>query len=105
MDNIEATFELAIDTHQTGWAPMDDKLINMALFVERLEKECLPTFRSLRAQSVSTQNGDRTALDGIVAQKEYKSFLLFLGGMRGKGNQQLILWARVHKMADIFQGW
>ena len=57
------------------------------------------------AQSASTQNGDRTALDGIIAQKEYKSFLLFLYGLRGKDNHRLILWARVHTKADIFQGW
>ena len=105
MDNTEAAFELAIDTHQTGWGPMDEVLINMALFVDCFKKECLPTFQSLRAQSVSTQNGDRTALDGIVAQKEYKSFLLFLYGLRRKDNHWLILGARVHTMADIFQGW
>ena len=70
VDDIEAAFELAIDNRQTRWAPMDEVLINMALFVDHFEKECLPTFRSLCAQSVSPQNGDRTALDGIVAQKE-----------------------------------
>ena len=104
MDDIEAAFEITIYTHHAWWEPTDDKLINMALFVERFEKECLPTFRSLRAQSVSTQNGDRTALAVIVAQKEYKSFLLFLYGLRRKDNHQLILWARLHTMADIFQG-
>ena len=103
--NIEAAFELAIDNHQAGWAPTDEVLINMAPFDERFKKECPLTFRSLRAQSVSTQNRNRTDLARIVARKEYESFFLFLGGVRGKDNHRLISWALVHAMVDIFEGW
>ena len=104
VDDTEAEFELAIDTHQAGWMPTDEVLINMDPFSECFEKECLLTFRSLRAPSVSTQNGNQTASDGIVAWKEYESFLLFLGSVRGKDNHQLILWTQVHAMAEIPQG-
>ena len=103
--DIEAAFELAIYTHQAGWAPTDEVLINMALFAEHFKKECRLTFRSLCAQSVSTQNGYQTALDGIISWKEYESFFLFLGGVLGKDNHRLILWSQVHVMADKLQGW